>query len=474
MKMSKIFFGCMLAAVFSLTSCIKENLDAGLSDGDEVIVTLTTDIENITESQSRALSNDQEQKLQKVKIVAFNNSNNYLYVRDGNVSNNTNTTGTDGSGTATIRFGVPPSATQVNFVVIANADNEVMAAIAALPSTFSKSTFLGRAELVKSLSGNNAWTTTGTYAPIPMYGEVSTPTTGILRPRLLITSGLNLTRMLARINVVATSISPTTSTGFQLTSVRLFNINRAGHIVSGLAPAGTGAGQLNPLSYPSASNCQSYTLSPAPTLPADNKLTNTIYAFQRDAGTTPVVLIVGGKYGGSSSTETFYRVDLRNSSSAILGLARNTSYNVTISSVLGHGYPSVDAAYNSTPMNMTASTTAVTWEDSDVVVFDKTYAMGVSPRSFNFDNKGQSGTITIKTSETTLTPTVTLSGSPTDITSAPAWLTKGTLSGSSPTFTNTITVTPNTGTTLRTGGYVHITVGRLKYVVPVQQRNVAD
>ena len=117
MKLSKILWICTLVAAFSLSSCVKEPDGALVPRGDdEVVMSLNTTIPLVATPETRALSNANEQALSQVKVIAFNASNQYLYVRDGVVSNVVNNT--NGAGTATIRFSAKVSTGNVHFVVI--------------------------------------------------------------------------------------------------------------------------------------------------------------------------------------------------------------------------------------------------------------------------------------------------------------------------------------------------------------------
>ena len=457
MKMTKIFWVCMLAAVFSLTSCIKDSLYADISCDGEVAMTLTTNIQESDAIQSRAITGLEEQKLKEVKIIAFDKDDKFLYLRNGNVTNN-NTAGANGSGNATITFTVSATNEKVTFVVIANANSEVETAIGTTAKGVAKATVLGNTGLVKTLSGTTPWNTTSAsnYTGIPMHGETSvasiSPTGG--------TASIELKRMLSRIQVKSSVATGT----FQLTDVRLFNFNRSGYLLPD-------KGQItadNLLYSNGSDDHQLYSITSGTTL------NGAIYAFERTATTAnPVVLIISGKYNGSGSP-THYRVDFRDGTN-LINLQRNYSYNVDITSVLGAGYPTVAEAYNSVPMNMTAS--IAQWDDTNIggIVFDGVYTLSVTPANFNFNADAHTGNeITIVTDHTAK-PTVNFSNSASSITTLTpsGWLTQsaypdGTTAGGKTTYTYTFNVTANPDASPRTG-YIHIQAGRLTYVVKVTQ-----
>ena len=457
MKMTKHFWVCALAVLFGLTSCISESLNSIAPCGEEVTMTLSTNIQRTADAQSRALSHEDEQKLHTaVKVLAFDGSDKYLYEKDGIVSDNA-PEGTNGGGKATIKFTAPISTANVTFVVIANANDEVTAAltdVGATPGTTTKAQILGNSKLVKVLTAGTAWNATSGIL-IPMHGETDpAPVTDAA------TVNVTLRRMLARINVSATGIL---AANFQLTSVRLYNTNHGGYIAPGNTP-------LAAWSYLKASGHLLYN-----TGITDNVLKNTIYTFERSGVTSasPVILVVGGRFNGSG-TETFYKVVFTEGSSSYKDLLRNNSYNVEISSVLNEGHPTPEEAYNSTSENVTADILA--WDDTNIggIVFDGVYTLSVTPANFNLDADASTGTITIKT-DWTEKPDISISSSEATITPpSPAWLTMVSypeVSGSGlKTYTYTFNVEANINNDAARTNYIHIQAGRLTYVVKVQQR----
>jgi len=456
MKMTKIFWVCMLAAVFSLTSCIKD-IDANLSDNGEAVVTLITNISEGGASQSRALDNTKEQTLSEIAVIAFDNTTpvgnqKFLYVAAG--SHLPFTPGANGgSSNVTISFPATYSDNQVNFIVIANATAAVNAAITACGGTtanFTRSTFLAKAELSSSIPTTTAnpmpaWNTGSSYTPIPMYAEAHA--SSIKAVTNSATLDKPLVRMLARINVELTTTAPIPP--FVMEDVRLFNYNRTGNIVSGIPTS------PNAMLYNGASNDhQTYTGS---------SIKHTIYAFERTAtAANPVVLIIGGKYDGGS--KTYYRLDFVSPND---NLVRNNSYNVTITTVSGPGFPTVKEAYESVPVNMTANITK--WADGGTTStgFDKPYTLNVGP-DIVLNHTAHTGQPVSVTSDYTSAPTHALSASP-SIISTIDWLTGLSRSGSSPNYTYTFNVTANTGATER-DGYIHITAGNHTAVVKVVQK----
>ena len=464
-KATKILRICTLAALFSLGSCVREPLDVIGRDG-EVMMTLTVTVPAAVMPQSRAITSTDEQFLQEVKVIAFDadggiaGTNEYLYFRDGAVGSVVPHPD-NGGGTAKITFPAPLRATNVNFVVIANANTELMTVLAgATEGLTSKTAILEDSRLIKTLSGTDVWNaaSSSSFSPIPMHGETAaTPITQAT------TLAVDLTRMLARININAETIPTST---FQMSSVRLYNTNRGGYIAPGKTPEVTWA-----FMHVNGSNDHlTYALSGSDL--TNNVLLNTIYTFERPSVTSssPVVLVVGGEFNGSP-TETYYKIILMEAPSDYKSLVRNNSYNVTISSVTGAGHATPEEAYNST--NVTMTTNIVEWQGYyPVVVSDGTYTMGVNEgiidlsyaqhNAASLDNK-----LIIRTDYPTGW-TAVVSGSLSNITAA-AWLTLSGASGSGSGSGNTISLNmPKNTSGIRTA-YVHITAGKMTYKVKVVQ-----
>ena len=460
-KLTKILWVCALAACFSLSSCVKEPDGTLVPHGDdEVVMSLSTMVPIAATPETRALSNANEQALSQVKVIAFNASNQYLYVRDGVVSNVVNNT--NGAGTATIRFSAKVSTANVYFVVVANANTEVGTALTGATSTTTKTTILNA--LTKVLTAGTAWgSTAGTT--IPMHGE--TAATTVAHTTAAAAINVTLTRMLARINVVS-SVAKTT---FQLTTVRLYNTNRGGYIAP-ITPPQSGWAYLH--TPPSTNSPLLYTLSS--TEQTANALTNAIYTFERTGVTSasPVVLVVGGKYNGSA-TETFYRMNLmiKGSPDQYLDLQRNYSYNFGITGITGPGYATAAEAYAASAMNINANVQV--WNDHEFreVTWNGQYKLGITQEYYQLASNSWIVTninnqLVIQTdypSGWTAAVYDDLAG--TSATAASSWLSLSSSAGlSNASVAFLMGTNPNTAT--RTA-YVHITAGLLILKATIMQ-----
>lgn len=320
--------------------------------------------------------------------------------------------------------------------------------------------------------------------PIPMWGELTGYT-----PAAAATCRFEMMRMLAKINVDASSISTGT---FTLESIAIYNYNTKNYLV----PQNVASNKVSAVTtWDDATNMgrQSGSLTySGSTEISGNKCADKIYVFEAatkgkfpaananwatetDWLTNPC-LIIGGKFGGSSAATTYYRVDFiekdtdgTNSGSTGTkdlwhSLLRNHSYNVAILSVDGAGYATAGNALSSAPMNMDVSTYVYDESDKQSITLDGPYYLSVEKLLMDHDAKAQTTTNEIKTNY----PggwTAQLSTSKTAIT-APTlpWFTKAeTASGLS------LNVQENTTPSARTPLYLHIKAGRMSQVVTVTQ-----
>ena len=348
MKTTKTILVCVLVTVFGLTSCVKEAIDTPAFESEEVEMTFTTSIPGSSETQSRALTDADEYTVSgPVKVIAFNAAGNFIYARDGAVTG-VAANGGNGAGKATITFTAQTSGdADVTFVVIANANTEAAAAITAASTSTSKATFFSNTSLVKTVTAGTAWTA----ASIPMHGEVTTKVAVGDAAK-----SITLKRMLARITVKSTPATTSVAGSFRLKSVNLFNVNSSGFIAPGQTAQSGWA-------YLQASGSIPYTLTSDET--TAKALERTIYTFERTVpAASPVILVIGGEYGASSST-TYYKVELMDGATPY-NMTRNSSYNVTINSVSGPGFPEIPDVFTSTTTTMSASISA--WVDENISV----------------------------------------------------------------------------------------------------------
>lgn len=365
------------------------------------------------------------------------------------------------------------------FVALANAKNE-------LDNTFVGGIVVGTSKDVVmqqlQLSGISKWNVnngTEGYLPIPMWGE--TTNNIVIQDNTTITD-LKLLRMVAKINV---KIDPSiTESSFALSSVSLYNYYTAGRIapeqanlVSGSRstvdkPTVIGTTTKGPINYEGTG------------IVTNNSILNNIYTFesavpknQSEVDMSKVTtLVVGGKYNGSSVV-TYYRVDIVNGKN-YLDILRNHLYTINITKVKSAGYTTPEEAFNSRPINIEAE--VVVWDEASIgnIEFDGQFMLAVSQGKFDFTKSiynaySEGNTVKITTDYKSndgtvqgwkVSSIVDASGNPiTD------WLTTSVSSGNAGVSTNMqIFVTENNSAQQRKG-YIHISAGRLTYVIEVNQ-----
>jgi len=378
MKTTKTILVCMLAAVFGLTSCTKESINPYNGEGEDIEMTITTNVLGIAESQARALmTNVQETAISEVRVIAFNTTHQYLYTANGRVENMTqgsgNTSaahGNNGLATADIKFTAKKSAANVYFVVIANANTQVDAVVpeGTASSSTTKAAIYSNTNMRRVMGSK---TTKWTATTIPMIGETANAGQQIndATPKIAV----NLQRMLARIDVnMGTLIAPTPAGGsFELKSVSLYDYNNGGHIAPGQTLLqGAGAfGATTTWAVPRGTTPYSDHMTYNAT---GGTLTREIYTFERTIGAAgtanPTTLVIGGVFKSTAHTNptnavSYYKLELKDGSGN-LPINRNHSYNVTITSVNGPGFPTEPPVFDT--QTVTLGATIVQWTNKPI------------------------------------------------------------------------------------------------------------
>lgn len=365
------------------------------------------------------------------------------------------------------------------FVALANAKGE-------LDNTFAGGIAVGTSKDAimeqLQLTGINKWNVsngTAGYLPIPMWGE--TANNIVIQDNTTITD-LKLLRMVAKINVkIDSSIS---ENSFALSSVSLYNYYSAGRIApdavnlaSGSSstvdkPTVTGTTTKGPIDYNGSD------------IVTNNSIINNIYTFESVVPKTAsevnlskvTTLVVGGKYDGSAEV-SYYRVDIANGKN-YLDILRNHLYTINITKVKSAGYPTKEDAFNSRPINIEAE--VVVWDEAAIgnIEFDGQFMLGVSKGKFDFTKSAY----TIHSDENTVSVVTDyksndgaiqgwkvssiVDGSGNPITD---WLTTSVNKGNADVTTEIkILITENNSAQVRKG-YIHISAGRLTYVIEVSQ-----
>ncbi|MDR2912819.1 MAG: BACON domain-containing protein [Alistipes sp.] len=297
---------------------------------------------------------------------------------------------------------IDPNASRV--VVIANASDRVDAALASLganPVGSKKPDVLDALTLAISAKWNANPTdvanpTAGThYTPIPMYGEATF--TGGVKPDIRI-SGIELVRMLARIDITTASTANITIEKIHVQSRSNGYIappwDANGNTASSSTPKiPTGQTDLSPFVYTPATNNltgEIYVMESAATIGGDSSRTGT----ETGGGT---YIIIEGKITGNPVTY-FWRIDLTDQTDTsgrkpgdpgyvapeawevkYMPALRNRLYKINISHVEGAGYNNYTEAAQSSSVLSNLKTTILTVDPDGInnINFDGQYWLGL-------------------------------------------------------------------------------------------------
>jgi hypothetical protein len=209
----------------------------------------------------------------------------------------------------------------------------------------------------------------------------------------------------------------------------------------------------------------------------DIAMRGAIYLFEtaaKNAGNRldETCIVVGGRYG-ADTYDTYYRLDFFvQNTTTHMDILRNHRYLCNIKEVHGRGYPTVDDAYKARPSNMDVD--IIVWDESTIrdIIFDGEYMLGVSENPFELTGD-----------EHTLTSGENILYVATDYPTGFTYTVWGNRAGTIPVswITNVATtdkggnisemrlVMPANPDPFPRTAYIHITAGRLTYIVEVIQ-----
>lgn len=384
-----------------ITSCVDDR--ESYNDGKENAM-LTFSIKLPAQQRTYALSVADENAVSDVNVLVFRYTEGQYQLCDWGQPSPTaiNDDGASNKKKFIVGFTRLAYGNKYKFVILANAKQEVKALFdAGLDIGASKDDILSSLEL----SGVARWNmnvSDNNYRTIPMWGETPSQdgTGDITLSQNITIGGLNLLRMVARINVkIDEGGTPPATSVFKLKSVLLYNTYRSGRIVPEMV-------NLSPNSTTSVASptlVEGSTLLKGPvvydtTIPGcditDTQLVNNIYTFESvvtyDNSGKPVpesltCLVVGGLYAGRM-TPTYYRIDLakKDASGNITypDILRNHTYDIKIVKVKGAGYATPEEAFKAKASNIESE--LIFWDDSQIsdIVYDGQYMLGVSQEKF--------------------------------------------------------------------------------------------
>lgn len=483
MKKNKLLylFSLLLLGMFYCCTDDRERYDTPVF-GKEKMVTFSVRVPGAPKTY--ALTEGEENEVRSIAILLFDNtSGNYEYQP---IYSNDITTDPGDSRNKTFTVKVPEGT--YDMVLLANANTSLGTALGGIAVGDAKAAVLDK------LKQNNAgkWDTnsaSGSYIPIPMWGEIQGIAVSSSMPANV---PVQMVRMLAKIDV---ALMAAAKGKFSLESVRLYNYNDQGYIAPDVStwnyatniatapfvPATASkpaTPATSPLIYDGAA------ITPDPAAPGRGlSCLNEIYTFEAAMGSDATLLdntclVVGGTYTGDGQP-TYYRIDLANTSGSTatyLPVLRNHNYKVNIADVTGTGFNNPEDAFKSRPVNIQAS--IINWNDATItdVVFDGQYMLGVSQGEFTFSREAR----TASDDDNILSVTTDYPSGWTvekiidDADNPVSWVSVNPNSGATGVVTDTrLEIDENNDAAARTA-YIHLSAGRLTYIVKVEQTALAN
>ena len=493
--MKRITNTLIAAAVMLLAfSCVKETVvdDSGRGSKDqaEVVLRLKTP-QGFTRQNSRSLTFAEENTINDVYVLAFNNSGQLTTIKKGeSVSSTPGSTNPNYSGEGSFTVTLAPSNTTAdtyNLVALANAEGILTATIGLDVSAISDKSYAGVMAAIRASITGKMYPSGGV---IPMWGESG---------QIVVSAGannqtLNLTRSVARIDVgVGTATkNPATDAwtwdGEDASSVAIpFELMHV-YVVRPLdaytaAPntslaAGEPTVPAGAAAFTVAQSKANFEYD-ATASSFGGHTSRDIYIPEADilmGSGTPgdtnhenrMAIVVGGSYNGNG--ESFYRLDFKVGTS-LVNVLRNHLYQFNISKVSGNGYPDVETAYKSLAINMTVNVKE--WDETDMgeIKFDGQNFLAVSPGEISLFRESVNAnmgynSLTIHTDASTgwSIDASKIVYSPT----GENWLTPSKTNGGTAKETIWLNATENNKGTDRTA-IVPVAAGRLTYMVTVSQ-----
>ncbi|WP_293913666.1 MULTISPECIES: FimB/Mfa2 family fimbrial subunit [unclassified Sphingobacterium] len=380
--MEKIRLPILLMCIFmiALLSCSKEKTitdDTTAGTNNTKDVTFTVALPGMSQNISTyAITENEENKISTIDVLVFlvsGSSETYAYrVRGRNIRQLT---------TNTVQFQVSlqtHASNSYRFVVIANAK--------AIVDGISYNTNESKPNVTNKLIINKstAWNTTSSvdYDPIPMWGEAAPV---IVSDKFASSINVNLLRSLARVDV---NVEPTLAPVFRMTSISVYNSNANGRIAPEASKYNVGEKKVTAPSIPSPLQTNSTPLVYNISNPLKSE--QEIYLFEKAAAASAGVsgalsLIIGGRYGGSS-TETYYKVEFLSPAAvpSPVPLLRNFKYVFNITDIAAEGHATRESALAAKPSNMQVSLLTINENDLPVIYFDEHYYLAMQTDLVNY------------------------------------------------------------------------------------------
>ncbi|MCL2561379.1 MAG: DUF4906 domain-containing protein [Rikenellaceae bacterium] len=391
MKTIKILrFSVVLFFAFALSGCVKERFDAYIADSE---VTVVIKVPGPSRGNTRAIvqNSADDYAVTRVDILMFDAT---TKVYAGRIFSNV-ITGAGNTKTFTAKMPVG----DFDLMVLANAKDIIDNDPPTVGSTTKTQAYGMFMQSLPPSGGWNALPGSSGYINFPMWGEVDNFNAGVTTT----ISNVDLVRMLAKVNL--SFASQAAADKLFIEEIRLCNFNKFGYltsrgwnwngtVVSDFAPdaiSSTNVGGFssgivyaNSVANPNVINHANY----AQLCKDEIFLFEVAKPVNPAAATSSVCLIIKGRFDGSS-TSTYYRIDMVNSSGAYFDIIRNHYYDIKIIDINGPGHLTGESAFDSKPVNITTQINA--WNEAGMndITYNGQYQLVVNRSEFDgFDQHG--------------------------------------------------------------------------------------
>ena len=399
----------LAAALFC--SCTEELSSEAVPGGGggktgESEVTLRLQVPGTATGRTRAITADDESKVDDLYILAFkvdpdNGSETFEYYVAAK-----QLTGADGNGQNTWTASLKVKEYKQTFVMVANAQNtnsKVNEQIGDLVKEGNSKVGLEKMEVLEGLvetlsadeieNGFNA-----TSHPLTMYGQTEPVKIGLDKTTTLTVA---LHRIVARVQVRFDG-NAAVAAKFSAQEVYLYNFNNRARVIPAFLQETTDTDYEQTATIPDGAVLYPKTQDGTETVPTyavtANKVENTIYLFEaaqpqlatdEEKHLKRPCLIVKGVYEGK---DCYYRVDFAKAGAdgnmTYMDLVRNHSYNITVTNVSGRGSDTAHEALKSKAANITAS--VIEWNDNTVgnIEFEGDRVLGIATKEYELMKAG--------------------------------------------------------------------------------------
>lgn len=399
----------LAAALFC--SCTEELSSEAVPGGGggktgESEVTLRLQVPGTATGRTRAITADDESKVDDLYILAFkvdpdNGSETFEYYVAAK-----QLTGADGNGQNTWTASLKVKEYKQTFVMVANAQNtnsKVNEQIGDLVKEGNSKVGLEKMEVLEGLvetlsadeieNGFNA-----TSHPLTMYGQTEPVKIGLDKTTTLTVA---LHRIVARVQVRFDG-NAAVAAKFSAQEVYLYNFNNRARVIPAFLQETTDTDYEQTATIPDGAVLYPKTQDGTETVPTyavtANKVENTIYLFEaaqpqlatdEENHLKRPCLIVKGVYEGK---DCYYRVDFAKAGAdgnmTYMDLVRNHSYNITVTNVSGRGSDTAHEALKSKAANITAS--VIEWNDNTVgnIEFEGDRVLGIATKEYELMKAG--------------------------------------------------------------------------------------